>query len=139
MRNLKINFDTFLSVAIRIAFDISSGMQHMHSLTPPVIHRDLRSPNIFVLFSLFLIYYFCHSLSLPSFINLFYYYYYLFYYYYYYYYYLFYYYYYCIFYCIFIKTILFFCNIIIIIIIIIYSSILVINFIKLFLINKNTQ
>ena len=32
----------------RIAFDISSGMAYLHSRVPPIVHRDLRSPNIFL-------------------------------------------------------------------------------------------
>ena len=33
---------------MRIAMDVAKGMRHLHSLSPPIIHRDLRSPNIFV-------------------------------------------------------------------------------------------
>ena len=33
---------------LRIALDIAKGMKYLHSLSPPIIHRDLRSPNIFV-------------------------------------------------------------------------------------------
>lgn len=33
---------------LRIAIDVAKGMQHLHNLSPPVIHRDLRSPNVFV-------------------------------------------------------------------------------------------
>ena len=32
----------------RIAFDIAKGVHHMQSQNPPIIHRDLRSPNIFM-------------------------------------------------------------------------------------------
>lgn len=32
----------------KIALDIAIGMDHLHSISPPIIHRDLRSPNIFV-------------------------------------------------------------------------------------------
>ena len=33
----------------KIAVDIALGMRYLqHGITPPVIHRDLRSPNIFV-------------------------------------------------------------------------------------------
>ena len=31
-----------------IAFDIAKGLHHMQSVNPPIIHRDLRSPNIFL-------------------------------------------------------------------------------------------
>lgn len=33
---------------VRIARDVSKGLRYLHQLTPPIIHRDLRSPNIFV-------------------------------------------------------------------------------------------
>ena len=32
----------------RISMDIAKGLHYMQSLTPPIIHRDLRSPNIFM-------------------------------------------------------------------------------------------
>ena len=32
----------------KITLDIALGMNYLHSITPPIIHRDLRSPNIFV-------------------------------------------------------------------------------------------
>ena len=31
---------------IRIALDIAHAMQYMHKLSPPYLHRDLKSPNI---------------------------------------------------------------------------------------------
>ncbi|KAF2071594.1 hypothetical protein CYY_007084 [Polysphondylium violaceum] len=31
---------------LKVALDISSGMAFLHSSTPPIIHRDLKSPNI---------------------------------------------------------------------------------------------
>ncbi|KAH3743624.1 leucinerich repeat kinase [Pelomyxa schiedti] len=31
-----------------LALDIAKGLSYLHSLHPPVIHRDLRSPNIFI-------------------------------------------------------------------------------------------
>ena len=31
-----------------IALDIAKGLYHMQSLNPPIVHRDLRSPNIFL-------------------------------------------------------------------------------------------
>jgi len=35
-------------VRLKIALEISAGMAYLHSLTPPVSHCDLRSPNIFL-------------------------------------------------------------------------------------------
>ena len=37
-----------LDLISKIAIDIAIGMNHLHSISPPIIHRDLRSPNIFV-------------------------------------------------------------------------------------------
>ena len=37
-----------LKFRLQIALDIAKGMQYLQSLSPPIIHRDLRSPNIFV-------------------------------------------------------------------------------------------
>jgi len=34
---------------IRICLDIAKGMRYLQSVTPPIIHRDLRSPNIFMM------------------------------------------------------------------------------------------
>lgn len=36
------------SLRWRIALDIAKGLSHLHSFQPPIVHRDLRSPNIFV-------------------------------------------------------------------------------------------
>lgn len=33
---------------VKIAYDMAMGLHVLHSSTPPVTHRDLRSPNIFV-------------------------------------------------------------------------------------------
>ena len=33
---------------IKCAMDIAKGMNYLHSLQPPVIHRDLKTPNVFV-------------------------------------------------------------------------------------------
>jgi len=33
---------------IKIALDIARGMSYLQSLVPPIVHRDLRSPNIFM-------------------------------------------------------------------------------------------
>ena len=35
---------------LKIALDIAKGMQYLQNINPPIIHRDLRSPNIFVRF-----------------------------------------------------------------------------------------
>lgn len=32
----------------KIAMDIIKGLKVLHSCTPPIVHRDLRSPNIYV-------------------------------------------------------------------------------------------
>lgn len=32
----------------RIAYDIAAGMSFLHSSTPPLVHRDLKSPNILI-------------------------------------------------------------------------------------------
>jgi serine/threonine protein kinase len=34
---------------VRVALDVARGMQYLHSLVPPIAHRDLRSPNVFIL------------------------------------------------------------------------------------------
>lgn len=31
-----------------IAFDIAKALHHLQTRVPPVVHRDLRSPNIFI-------------------------------------------------------------------------------------------
>jgi len=33
---------------LKIAYDIACGMRHLHGLTPPITHCDLRSPNVFL-------------------------------------------------------------------------------------------
>lgn len=33
---------------VRMAADIAAGMAHLHSRTPPIIHRDLKSHNVLV-------------------------------------------------------------------------------------------
>lgn len=33
---------------LRVALDVAKGMRYLSSLDPPIIHRDLRSPNIFI-------------------------------------------------------------------------------------------
>jgi len=36
------------SVRLNIAIDVAKGMTYLHSLNPPIVHCDLRSPNIFL-------------------------------------------------------------------------------------------
>jgi len=38
-------------VKLDILKDIAKGMTHLHGMTPPIVHRDLRSPNIFLIAS----------------------------------------------------------------------------------------
>ena len=33
---------------LRMAKDVAAGMLHLHSRTPPILHRDVKSPNILV-------------------------------------------------------------------------------------------
>lgn len=33
---------------LKLATDVAQGMIHLHSLQPPLVHRDLKSPNIFM-------------------------------------------------------------------------------------------
>lgn len=33
---------------LKIATDIAKGMLFLHSSTPPIVHRDLKTPNILV-------------------------------------------------------------------------------------------
>jgi serine/threonine protein kinase len=34
--------------ALKMAADGCRGMQYLHSLSPPLIHRDIKSPNVLV-------------------------------------------------------------------------------------------
>ncbi|GAM26449.1 hypothetical protein SAMD00019534_096240 [Acytostelium subglobosum LB1] len=34
------------SLCLSLALDIARGMEHLHSLKPPVVHRDLKTPNV---------------------------------------------------------------------------------------------
>ncbi|KAF2069948.1 hypothetical protein CYY_008735 [Polysphondylium violaceum] len=34
------------SIILKIAIDIAQGMSFLHNITPPLVHRDLKSPNI---------------------------------------------------------------------------------------------
>ena len=40
------NPGTNLAIRIHILYDVSKGLHYLHSLTPPLIHRDLTAPNI---------------------------------------------------------------------------------------------
>lgn len=33
---------------VKVALDIAHGMSYLHTIVPPIVHRDLRSPNVFV-------------------------------------------------------------------------------------------
>jgi serine/threonine protein kinase len=49
--NIKISPEKFpWHLRLRIALDVAKGMYTLHSHEPPIVHRDLRSPNIFVRF-----------------------------------------------------------------------------------------
>src|SRR3990167_595279 len=54
-----------LRLRLQIALDIAKGMQYLQNISPPVIHRDLRSPNIFV--TLPFLPFFPSFLPIPSF------------------------------------------------------------------------
>ena len=41
-----------LSRAVQILADVAQGLMHMHELDPPLIHRDVKSPNILLTASL---------------------------------------------------------------------------------------
>lgn len=45
------NTSTALSKALKkkMALEILSGLQYLHSRDPPIVHRDLRSYNVFVI------------------------------------------------------------------------------------------
>jgi serine/threonine protein kinase len=41
-----------LTRALQILADVAQGLMHMHALDPPLIHRDVKSPNILLTASL---------------------------------------------------------------------------------------
>ena len=41
--------DAQWSLRLRIALDVARGVEAMHNHSPPIIHRDLKSPNILVI------------------------------------------------------------------------------------------
>ncbi len=46
------------NMVLKIALDVARGMAFMHRMSPPILHRDLKSPNILVRAALL----FIHSL-----------------------------------------------------------------------------
>ncbi len=43
---IKKNPKTNLATRIRILYDVSKGLSYLHSLTPPLVHRDLTASNV---------------------------------------------------------------------------------------------
>jgi hypothetical protein len=41
-------YDWHWDLRLKVAHDIARGLAALHAHSPPIIHRDLRSPNIFV-------------------------------------------------------------------------------------------
>ena len=37
-----------IPLRLRMAIDVAEGMAYLHSRNPPIIHRDLKSHNLFV-------------------------------------------------------------------------------------------
>lgn len=35
-----------MELRLKLALDVAEGCEFLHSTTPPIIHRDLKSPNI---------------------------------------------------------------------------------------------
>lgn len=35
-----------IALAVKLALDIAKGMEFLHGITPPIVHRDLKTPNI---------------------------------------------------------------------------------------------
>jgi serine/threonine protein kinase len=47
LRNKSQTFD--FRFALQVAMDVAEGMNFLHSTTPTILHRDLKSPNILVI------------------------------------------------------------------------------------------
>ena len=47
-RENRIPFQLELPFYLKVASDVAKGLNYLHSLPTPVIHRDLRTPNIFL-------------------------------------------------------------------------------------------
>lgn len=50
---IALQFELDLQIPLLLKYkvirDIARGMSFLHNIKPPVVHRDLRSPNVFVL------------------------------------------------------------------------------------------
>lgn len=46
-----------MRMRMRISLNVAEGLAYMHSLRPPVLHRDIKSHNILVSARIFLIIY----------------------------------------------------------------------------------
>ena len=42
------NFQLDEKRRLRMALDIARGMNYLHSCVPPIVHRDLKTPNLLV-------------------------------------------------------------------------------------------
>ncbi len=50
---------------LRIAKDVANGCAFLHAASPPIIHRDLKSPNVLVMLSVGFL--FCNDIALVIF------------------------------------------------------------------------
>jgi serine/threonine protein kinase len=39
-----------MPIRLKIAYDVACGMTYLHAVNPPIVHCDLRSPNVFLEF-----------------------------------------------------------------------------------------
>jgi serine/threonine protein kinase len=53
---LKPKFNLTWELRLKIAIDIAQGMRYLHSRSPPILHRDLKTPNVMV----------CHDFMNPK-------------------------------------------------------------------------